>query len=57
MFGLYRRNQDGTRELLVRTGDYRGALAYADALNQETEDATYFVAETENPSVSPGEHE
>ena len=53
MFGVFKRNPDGTEELVARSGDWLKAHDYADSLNEDWDDpdgATYLVKEVENGS-------
>lgn len=53
MFGIFKRNPDGTEELVARSGDWLKAHDYADSLNEERNDpdgTTYLVKEVENGS-------
>lgn len=53
MFGVFKRNQDGTEELVARSGDWLKAHDYADSLNEDRngpDGATYQVKEVENAS-------
>lgn len=53
MFGVYKRNIDGTEEILMRTGDFQVALQKVEELKKEYLGVAFFIRETENASITP----
>ena len=53
MFGVFKRYDNGTEEILMRTGDYQVAQKKVDELKRTTLGVDFFVRETENASNAP----